>query len=156
MNTKLLRQFLVDANYAGYASGKIKKWVKAADGSTSILFEKGSWKSHDNFFGGEPYGGRTIVIYKNQPYWMMVYYGWVEPGVEADPVYRVLRGALKQMPAAHPFRGPQKFKSGDYTYINSWLGEIDRFSGEEQIKQGRKLIYQANYIGGLVDQRQGI
>lgn len=35
-------------------------------------------------------------------------------------------------------------------------GEVDRFSGEEKITQGDKLIYKANYLGGLVDQRGGI
>lgn len=30
------------------------------------------------------------------------------------------------------------------------------YAGEEKITQGEKLIYKANYIGGLVDQRIGI
>lgn len=29
-------------------------------------------------------------------------------------------------------------------------------SGKEKITQGEKLIYKANYIGGLVDQRSGL
>ena len=156
MNKELLRQFLVDSNNAGYAGGEEKKWIKESDGSTTIPFEKGVWKSHDNFFGGEPYGGRTIVFYEGKPYWMMVYYGWVEGGIQTDPVYGILRGALKQMPEDFPFRGPKEFKEGEYTYKNSWNGEVDRFSGEEQIMQGDKLIYKANYMGGLVDQGKGV
>lgn len=156
MNKEQLRQFLVDFNNAGYAGGEEKKWIKEPDGSTTIPFEKGSWRSHDNFFGGEPYGGRTVVFYEGKPYWMMVYYGWVEEGIETDPVYGILRSALKQMPEDYPFRGPKEFKDGEYTYSNSWEGEVDRFAGEEQIMQGDKLIYKANYIGGLVDQRKGV
>lgn len=156
MNKEQLRQFLVDSNNAGYAGGEEKKWIKESDGSTTIPFEKGSWKSHDNFFGGEPYGGRTVVFYEGKPYWMMVYYGWVEEGIQADPVYGILRGALKQMPEGSPFRGPKEFKEGEYAYSNSWNGEVDRFSGEEQIMQGDKLIYKANYMGGLVDQKKGV
>lgn len=156
MNKEQLRQFLVDSNNAGYAGGEEKKWIKETDGSTTIPFEKGSWKSHDNFFGGEPYGGRTIVFYEGKPYWMMVYYGWVEEGIQTDPVYGILRGALKQMPEDYPFRGSREFKDGEYTYSNSWEGEVDRFEGEEQIMQGEKLIYKANYMGGLVDQRKGV
>lgn len=72
---KDLQQFLLEANKSGYAGGKVKQWIKEKDGSTTILFEKNEWKSHDNFFGGEPYGGRTIVFYKDKPFWMMVYYG---------------------------------------------------------------------------------
>ena len=59
-------------------------------------------------------------------------------------------------PKRHPFRGPKKYQKGKFTYSNSWKGEVDRFSGEEKITQGKKLIYQANYFGGLVDQRRGV
>ena len=156
MNKKLLCQFLIDSNNAGYAGGEEKKWVKESDGSTTIPFEKGVWKSHDNFFGGEPYGGRTIVFYKGKPYWMMVYYGCVEEGIEANQIYKILRGALKQMPANHPYRGPNEYREGEYTYTNLWDGEVNQFSGEERITQGEKLIYKANYIGGLVDQKRGV
>ena len=34
-------------------------------GGVTIPYEKGDWKSHDNFFGGEPYGGRIIVFYNS-------------------------------------------------------------------------------------------
>lgn len=124
MNKQALRQFLVDSNKAGYAGCKEKKWIKKSDGSTTIPFKKGPWKSHDNFFGGEPYG--------------------------------VLRNALKQMPDKCPFRGPKEYKESEYIYTNNWQGKINRFLGEEQITQGDKLIYKANYLGGLVDQKKGV
>lgn len=62
MDKEALRQFLVDLNEAEYAGGEEKKWVKEPDGSTTIPFEKGAWRSYDNFFGSEPYGGRTIIL----------------------------------------------------------------------------------------------
>ncbi|MBU1104306.1 DUF5680 domain-containing protein [Candidatus Parcubacteria bacterium] len=156
MNNESLCQFLIDSNNAGYASGDEKKWIKESDGSTTIPFEKGAWKSHDNFFGGEPYGGRTVVFYENRPYWIMVYYGWVKESIETTPIYKILRNALKQMPKDYPFRGPKEFKDGEYAYSNSWEGKINRFSGEEQITQGERLVYRANYIGGLVDVKKGV
>ncbi|MBI4039202.1 hypothetical protein HY388_00030 [Candidatus Daviesbacteria bacterium] len=156
MDIKNLRQFLIDSNQAGYASGQEKKWIKEADGSTTIPFEKGDWKSHDNFFGGEPYGGRTIVFYKEKPVWIMVYYGWATEEVETNPIYQVLRNALMKMPQDHPFRGPGKYQDGEYIYTNLWSGELERFFGEEKIIQNDKLVYKANYLGGLVDQRRGI
>ncbi|HPS40660.1 MAG TPA: hypothetical protein PLQ50_01485 [Candidatus Woesebacteria bacterium] len=36
MNNQKLSQFLYDANQAGYGNGEQKKWIKEADGSTSI------------------------------------------------------------------------------------------------------------------------
>src|SRR3972149_4062506 len=110
MNKKALKQFLIDSNKAGYAGGEEKKWIKEPDGSTTIPFEKGDFRSHDNFFGGEPYGGRIVVFYKDKSVWIMVYYGWITPGVAVNPVYAVLRGALKLMPEKAPFRGPKKFQ----------------------------------------------
>src|SRR6266700_3028997 len=106
MNIASLRQFLIDSNKAGYANGEEKKWIKEPDGSTTIPFEKNEWRSHDNFFGGEPYGGRVVVLHENKPCWMMLYYGWVAEGIETDQIYTVLRNALKQMPEYAPFRGP--------------------------------------------------
>ena len=156
MNKGTLRQFLTDSNKAGYAGGDEKKWIKESDGSTTIPFKKGDWRSHDNFFGGEPYGGRVIVFYKNKPYWMMVYYGWVVEGVDINLIYDVLRNALMRMPEEAPFRGPREYREGEFTYSNIWTGDIEKYSGEEQISQHKKLVYKANYIGGIVDQRAGV
>ena len=150
------KKFLIDSNKVGYAGGEEKKWIKEADGSTTIPFEKGEWKSHDNFFGGEPYGGRTIVFYRGEPYWLMVYYGRVEDKVETDSVYGILRNALKQMPEDYPFRGPKEYKEKEFIYKNNWQGEVDKFSGEERIFQNGKPVYKANYVGDLVDQKKGI
>ena len=156
MYIEALRGFLIDSNKAGYAGGDEKRWVKEADGSTTIPYAKGDWRSRDNFFGGEPYGGRAVVFYQDKPYWMMVYYGWVEEGVETDPIYGILRNALMQMPEEAPFRGPKEYVENDYIYRNTWKGDIQRYSGEEVITQGEKVIYKANYLGGLVDQRAGV
>lgn len=151
-----LKQFLLDSNKAGYAGGQEKKWIKEPDGSTSIPFQKDEWRSHDNFFGGEPYGGRLVVFYKEKPVWIMVYYGFITQGIATDPIYALLRNALRQMPEDAPFRGPKKLKDKDLTYSNTWNGTIERYSGEEHITKGKKILYKANYRGGLIDQRQGI
>lgn len=152
MNKSALRQFLISSNKAGYAGGEEKKWVKEKDGSTTIPFKLDEWESHDNFFGGEPYGGRTVVFYKGKPVWIMVYYGWVLEGVKPDSVYTILREALMRMPEDAPLRGPRKHKG----YRNKWTGDVGRFSGEENITESGKLIYKANYMGGWVDMRKGV
>lgn len=154
MDLEKLKSFLINANQAGYASGDEKKQVKETDGSTTITFGKDDFSMHDNYFGGEPYGGREVVSYKGKAVWMMVYYGWVESSVvDIGSVYTILQGALRNMPEEAPFRGPSIFKEGEYEYRNSWKGEVSSFSGVEEIYQGEKQIYKATYIGGLVDQR---
>lgn len=151
VDTIELKSFLLASNEAGYAGDKAPAKTEE-DKSTTIIFEKGDWKSEDNYFGGEPYGGRVIVFYKNLPVWIMVYYGWVESSVtDFGQVYGFLKKALLNMPPDNPYRGPKELIEGEYSYFNSWNGEIDRFSGEEIIQKGGKEIYRAKYLGGLVD-----
>jgi hypothetical protein len=156
MDTEALRLFLLACNAAGYAGGDEKQWCKETDGSITIPFERDGWQTHDNFFGGEPYGGRTVVFHQERAVWLMAYYGWVVEDLEANPVYALLRRALMHMPAEAPYRGPSAYHEGDFTYTNAWSGHLARFTGEEQITQGDRPIYQASYSGGLVDRRRGV
>jgi uncharacterized protein DUF5680 len=154
MDKEALKRFLVESNEAGYAGGEEKKWIRESDGSWTIPFSKGEWRSHDNFFGGEPYGGRTVVFFGEKPVWMMVYYGWVAADQDAEKIYGILRAALRGMPTEHPYRGPQRHREGEHLYANQWQGELERFSGEETIHRGDALHYWAAYVGGLVDVRR--
>lgn len=153
MELNKLKQFLIDSNNAGYAGSDGKKWIKETNGSTTIHFEKSDFKSHDNFFGGEPYGGRIVVFYKNKPVWMMVYYGWIEKNIAVDEVYAILKKALMKMPEEDPFRGPKKFVENEFIYQNEWTGDVERYSGKEKILKNNQLIYKANYMGGIVDKQ---
>ena len=156
MDPEQLGLFLLKSNGAGYAGGDEKKWTREDDGSLTIVFGDGPWKSHDNFFGGEPYGGRTDVFHEGRSVWLLVYYGWVAQESSPDQLYAVLRNALKQMPPAAPYRGPERYGEGQFTYVNHWEGELGRFTGREEIYKASKLTYQAEYAGGWVDQRQGV
>ncbi|MBI3384838.1 hypothetical protein HY030_01450 [Candidatus Gottesmanbacteria bacterium] len=154
INLEDLRKFLISSNKAGYATGEEKAWIKEKDRSTTINYKKNKWKSHDNFFGGEPYGGRTVVFYENKPVWIMVYYGLVEKTIsDPETIYKVLRNALRLMPKDYPFRGLARYKEAEYLYVNKWFGNLENFSGKEIIKIGKRVVYKANYMGGLVDQR---
>ena len=77
INTKELIEFLDKANKVGYANIFAKK-IKEKDKSKTIIFKEGDWLFHDNYFGGEPYGGRGVVFFKKYPVYMMVYYGYVD------------------------------------------------------------------------------
>lgn len=155
VNQKQLCGFLVKAKKAGYASGNKAKKIKEKNKSKTITFKAGNWKYYDNYFGGEPYGGEEIVFFKNQPVYMMVYYGWVDEKVtDFKKVYKFLQEALSLIPKNKPFRGPKFYKNGNFTYRNWFQGGITGFSGKEAIYLRNKKIYEAKYIGGLVDQRK--
>jgi Domain of unknown function (DUF5680) len=156
MDTEQLRRFLLKSNEAGYAGGDEKQWVREGDGSWTIVFEEGPWKSHDNFFGGEPYGGRTVVFHEGEPIWLLVYYGWVDQASDPKQLYDVLKKALERMPADAPYRGPARYEEDGFVYSNEWDGLLGRFSGREEIREGSALAYRADYAGGWVDRRKGV
>lgn len=154
-NLQNLKEFLVKAKKSTYASGDASKKIIEADKSTTLIFEDGDFKYHDNYFGGEPYGGREVVFFKDKPVYMMVYYGLVKDEVnDFKGVYSVLQKSLSLIPEDKPYRGPREYGEGDYKYLNSFIGELDNFSGEELISYEGKEIYKAKYIGGLVDKRK--
>ena len=134
IDLKDLCKFLVKAKKATYAAGDNAKKTVGIDKSTTLIFEDGDWKYQDNYFGGEPYGGREVVFFQNLPVYIMVYYGWVIENVtDVQSVYKVLQGALILIPENKPFRGPEEFNLGGVEYKNNFKGEIDNFSGEEII-----------------------
>jgi hypothetical protein len=59
------------------------------------------------------------------------------------------------MPKEYPFRGPKEYCEMEYTYSNTWSGDIDGFNGKEIITLNDDQIYQADYFGGFVDRHNG-
>lgn len=153
MDKERLREFLIKANKAGYASEGAET-KKESDGSHTMVYVRGDWRFHDNFFGGEPYGGREVIFYKGKPVWVMVYYGRIkDAALDPDDVYTFLRKCLRATPEDKPFRGPASLADSDWSYNNFVEGDIEHFHGNESISKGGKKVYEAGYIGGLVDVR---
>lgn len=151
-----LKKFKKEADSAGYESESPKNEIKESDGSTTLWYESGDWKYHDNYFGGEPYGGRTVIFYKNKPVWMMVYYGWLDEKVsDVNEAYVFLRKALRAGSVEGSLRGPKEFSEGKFTYANSWQETLENYSAKEEMYLDGNLIYTATYTGGLVNQREG-
>lgn len=152
-----LKKFLVDFAKNGYAAGNEKAWKKETNGSTSIKYKSGKWSVHDNFFGGEPFGGREIVFFEKNPIWIMVYYGLITPEeMDINHIYEFLRKALSHVSPEAPLRGPELYNEDAFTYKNTWTGDIDTFSGKEIIEKDNKIVFATQYIGGLVNERNGI
>ena len=157
MNEQDVTHYLLRAakhGYADKASERERKWTKLPDCSTTIRHADGAWSMDDNFFGGEPYGGREVVFFEGKPVWMMVYYGAVASAVsDVRRVYSCLQDALAQPAEELPVRGPRDFEQGPLRYEASWDGTIRGFSGRERIFDGQDEIYAASFVGGIVDAR---
>ena len=154
MDISKLKSFLFESTSHSYANADVA--IKnERDGSHSIEYSKGNLRLHDNYFGGEPFGGREVIFENEKPLWMMVYYGSVEEGIEDfKNVYAFLRKALSHNTSDMPYRGPVKFEENEWLYTNELTGDMENFSGEEKIFHGGELVYSAKYHGGLVDVRK--
>jgi hypothetical protein len=149
-----IKKYLLESAKSGYASGDTKSWNKESDYSTTITNHIGNYKMNDNFFGGEPYGGREVIFNKDKPIWLMVYYGRVLTD-NPDKIYEILRKVLSSPEPDMPIRGPKQMNDEHYNYSLSWQGTLENFSAEESILQNGELVYKANFIGGVVDKRKG-
>jgi hypothetical protein len=151
LNPDKLKAFLMQANMP-HATGAAKT-TKETDGSRTIEYAEGDLKMHDNFFGGEPYGGRLVIFHKNEPVFLEVYYGRVyDTSKSADEVYGFLRRALQHPNEDYPYRGPAEYTEGQLTYRCSCEGDITNHTVKEYIYESDTEIYSAVVIGGLVDQ----
>lgn len=124
------------------------------DGSHTVEFSIGDFRFHDSFFGGEPYGGREVISYKDKPFWIQVYYGRIINQEQAsDQVYTFLKKALTQKNDNFPVRGPRDFREGAWHYVFDYSGNLVNYSGVETIFYEDHKVYEAMIAGGLVDQR---
>ncbi len=151
IDTQKLREFILNASRATYASGDSSVKEKQGDGSTTIRYENGEYRFHDNYFGGEPYGGREVVFLSDKAIWMMVYYGYVDPSVEAKEVYPFLIESLSNSTVEMPYRGPELFEKENFKYENNFTGDVAKFSGTEKIYKDNICVYEASYLGGYAD-----
>lgn len=152
MNIEEIKSFLIRANRNGYGNTSIKP-VDETDGSHTIIYKEKDWLFHDNYFGGEPFGGREVISHNNKPVWMMVYYGFVVDTTPLAEVYGFLKKALLNFKDDAPHRGPEKLEEGEWLYTNTVDIDFSNFSGEEVITFKNKEVYRAKYQGGLVDQQ---
>lgn len=148
-----IHSFLKRSNEAGYANPEVHS-TNETDGSHTIKYAEGDWKFHDNYFGGEPFGGREVIFYKNKPVFIMVYYGSITNFVKPiDEVYAFLKQALL-LGNSHeiPVRGPMVFEDiRGWKYEFEVKGALESFSGVEKIFFEDKCIYEAFVSGGVVD-----
>ena len=61
-----------------------------------------------------------------------------------------LKEALLHVPERMPYRGPERYENGDYTYSCAVEGGYDWFRGEEEIRYRGEMIYECRFHGGLI------
>ena len=149
-----LTHFLVKAKAVTYASGNQDYAViPVLSGSHQLEYLEKDLQYRDIYYGGMHFVGMETVFEKEIPIWGMSYYGGVLPNGDDEDLAGMppfLKAALCKVPLEAPFRGPETFQMGDYSYENEIHGSILSFYGIEIIRIKGHAIYNLRYNGGLV------
>ncbi len=154
-----LTNFIVKAKKNGYASGKEKR--RETDGSKTFTFQEGNFYYTDNYAGSYQAPGNELVRWQKgedwQRIWQMSYSGGMLPKFWEDRklsslTFEFLKDALMEITPESPFRGPKLYSGIDFIYKAKVKGDIQRFSGKEEIINRKSLltVFSQDFIGGLV------
>ena len=143
---KSIVSFLIRAKQATYA-GKGAETASSRTGSHDLQYRENNLMYYDTYLGGDRFAGEEALWISDVPYWSMNYVGRVTGSPFSGDF---LKEALLHVPEEMPYRGPEKYVNGDYTYSCSVEGDFDWFQGKETISYRGKQIYECYYHGGLI------
>ena len=139
--------FLIKAKRATYA-GKGAETDSSRIGSHDLIYKEGKFLYYDTYLGGDKFAGEEALWINEKPCWSMNYVGRVTgENFSGD----FLKAALLKVPSDKPFRGPETYMEGDYSYKCDISGAFDWFQGKEDISYRGKLIYECYFHGGLIE-----
>lgn len=143
---KRIIEFLIRAKKATYA-GKGAETASSRPGSHDLVYREDDLMYLDTYLGGGKFAGEEALWIAEKPYWSMNYVGRVTgDNFSGD----FLKEALLRVPAESPYRGPEAFENGDYSYTCHTDGNSDWFQGKETICYQGKQIYECYFHGGLI------
>lgn len=158
--TSLLIGFLIEAKKGTYANASIEKVKSSRLGSNDYHYENEMQGEkmiyHDTYFGGTKFMGCEVVYREgNIPKWGMNYYGvTLNSDLSEEAMDKALRPALMKVgedKSVLPVRGPARLENEGYIYTFKSEGEIDNFTGIEEIYKDSKLIYRLRCHGGIIE-----
>ncbi|MBA4376038.1 MAG: XRE family transcriptional regulator [Anaerolinea sp.] len=141
--------FIVLARRNTYAAGKTPTHA-SRPASHDLQFKEDPFLYIDTYLGGYHFIGQEAVWQKGINIWGMNYYGKMLVAKIPDGFSNFLKTVLMQTPSEAPYRGPAKYKLGDFDYQCSWKGSLNRFEGEEEISWNGNPIYQLIFHGGEI------
>lgn len=146
--------FLIDAKLNTWV-GEGKK-TRKKDYSRNYHYIEGDFEYKDQYFGNLMDGGREVVFFKKKPIWIMCYHGGVlkEYNNLSTNIFAFLREVLSCSSTEFPVRGPASYSSQEFSYENSYHGDLYFFYGMEIIILRKAEVYRRTYVGGEVRDRE--
>lgn len=147
---KEIIDFLIRAKKATYA-GKGAETDSSRPASHDLIYEEGDLMYYDTYLGGPKFAGEEALWIGKKAFWSMNYIGRVTGD---DFSGDFLKEALLRVPEDKPFRGPEIYTDGDYSYQCKAEGDFEWFQGKETISYKGNVIYECYYHGGLIIEPQ--
>ena len=141
-----LISFRLEANVNTYAAF-MNEVDATRPASHDFRYENSPYMYLDTYVGGEEFAGEEAVWKDGITVYAMNYMGRVlSDGFSGNFLKEALRAADMKM----PYRGPEIYQSGEYTYRCKVTGDFTWFQGYEEIYSGDTKVYECVFHGGLV------
>lgn len=146
-----LAEFIVEANKETWAAdkGEVEPFLP---NHKMHRYKRDSWELIDDYSGYFRAPGITVVSYKEMPSWHMYYggTGMIEGQYErVKDAFQFLREALMHVTPELPFRGPTRYKNGDWLYTFNMRGNIEDGTWVEKINNKKDLVFTQTGATGI-------
>ena len=138
--------FRLEANVNTYAAFK-NEVDSTRPQSHDFRYTNGSWLYHDTYVGGERFAGEEAIWHNGVSVYAMNYMGRVLSDSFSG---NFLKEALRKADSKMPYRGPEYYQSGEYTYRCKVTGDFTWFQGCEEIYRNETKVYECVFHGGSV------
>ncbi len=138
--------FRLEANVNTYAAFMNETDPTRLD-SHDFRYESDEYVYHDTYVGGEQFAGEEAIWKKGKAVYAMNYMGRV---LGENFSGNFLKEALRKADGLMPYRGPEYYQAGEYTYKCKVSGDFNWFQGQEEIYCKKELIYECYFHGGLL------
>lgn len=141
-----LISFRLEANVNTYAAFMNETDSTRLD-SHDFRYQRGEYIYHDTYVGGEQFAGQEAIWKNNNATYAMNYLG----RVLSEPFSgNFLKEALRAADYNMPYRGPEYYQSGEYTYKSKVSGDFTWFQGYEEIYWKNLKVYECYFHGGTI------
>lgn len=138
--------FRLEANVNTYAAFMNETQSTRLD-SHDFRYENGDYVYHDTYVGGEQFAGQEAIWQNQKAVYAMNYSGRVlHENFSGNFLKEALRAANYNM----PYRGPEYYQSGEYTYKSNVTGDFTWFQGYEEIYWLNERVYECYFHGGIL------
>ncbi len=142
-----LREFLCRAKIKTYA-GKGSEIKASRLQSHDLQYSEKDLYYLDTYLGSAKFSGEEAIWVKTEPVWAMNYTGRVLSDTFSSDF---LKECLSMSTPESPYRGPEIYNGGDYTYHCKTTGDFLWFSGTEEIYYRGHKVYECLFHGGVIE-----